>query len=239
MSQAPRHETADATGVRLAAIAGPVSILFGLVGLVVDRMWSFPASGASGAEIADFVQAHRTALLVAMLLNTAAVTLWLAFGAGVWRWLRRETGGESPFSASFLFGFVSFVTLLLAGFTAFFLLAYRAGEVSDPRLLYDLAFGLLAMSGMPTALALGSYAALVLGSDALPRWTALLACLGAIAHVALLASFVVTSGFFSLQGAVIIAIPGTLFAWIAGTGVAMLAADRTAAGSDSPAGARG
>jgi hypothetical protein len=33
------------------------------------------------------------------------------------------------------------------------------------------------------------------------------------------------NGFFSLEGQVITAIPATLFAWIMGTGIAMLAAD--------------
>jgi hypothetical protein len=43
--------------------------------------------------------------------------------------------------------------------------------------------------------------------------------------VVLLFSLVITDGFFSLQGGVIVAIPGTLLAWIFGTGVA-LAPDR-------------
>jgi hypothetical protein len=105
-------------------------------------------------------------------------------------------------------------------------LLYREADVSDPRLLYDLAFGLLAMSGAPTAVALGSYAALVYRAGYLPRWTALLALVGATAHVVLLASFVVTDGFFSLEGQVITAIPATLFMWIIGTGIAMLATDQ-------------
>ena len=54
--------------------------------------------------------------------------------------------------------------------------------------------------------------------------------MAAAAHVALLASFVVEDGFFSLQGEVIIYIPATLFIWIAGTGIALLAASRDPAG---------
>jgi hypothetical protein len=44
----------------------------------------------------------------------------------------------------------------------------------------------------------------------------------ALAHLVLLASLVITSGFFSLEGGVIIAIPATLFAWILGTGIVLL-----------------
>ncbi|HEY5052766.1 MAG TPA: hypothetical protein VII45_05090 [Solirubrobacterales bacterium] len=173
-------------------------------------------------------------MLVAMVLNTTAVGLWLVFG--VWLWLREATGGESVLSACFLVGLVSFVTLLFAGFTAFFALAYRAPESSDPRLLYDLSFGLLAMSVIPTALALGSYAALVFRGGRLPGWTALVAAVAAPAHLVLIASLLVRSGFFSLEGGVTTAIPATLFAWIFGVSVAMITAERSRAATVGPGG---
>jgi len=213
-------------GIRLAGVAGVLSIVLGIVGLPVDQMWTFPLSGATAGEIAAFAAANRTELLLAMVLNTTAVGLWLVFGAGVWLRMREVAGGESILPACFLAGLVSFVTLLLAGFSALLLLAYRAPEASDPRLLYDLCFALLAMSGIPTALALGSYAALVFRTDSMPRWTAALALVAALAHLLLLASLVVRNGFFSLEGGVTIAIPGTLFAWIAGTGMTMARTSR-------------
>ena len=46
--------------------------------------------------------------------------------------------------------------------------------------------------------------------------------MAALAHLVLLASLVITSGFFSLEGGVIIAIPAVLFAWILGTSIAMI-----------------
>ena len=168
------------------------------------------------------MKSHRSALLVAMVLSTIAVGLWLAFGVGVWVWLRETTGSVSVLSVCFLVGLVSFVTLLLAGFTAAFVLFYRAPNAPDPRLLYDLAFGLLAISGVPTALALGSYAAQVFSDSRLPTWSAWVAVVAALAHLVLLASLVITSGFFSLEGGVIIAIPAVLFAWILGTSIAMI-----------------
>lgn len=208
--------------IQLAGVAGVASIALGIAGSIVDEMRTFPGTSATAGEIAGYVGAHRSALLVAMVLSTAAVGLWLLFGVGVWQWLRETTGNVSVFSVCFLVGLISFVTLLLAGFTSFFMLVYRAGEVSDPRLLYDLAFGLLAMSGVPTALALGSYAMQVLRDSRLPRWTAWLAVVVALAHLVLLASLVITSGFFSLEGGVIIAIPAMLFAWILATSIVLL-----------------
>lgn len=215
--------------VKLAGFAGILSIALGIVGAIADQMWTFPGTGATAGEVAAFVDAHRSALLFAMVLNTAAVGLWLVFGAGVWMRLREPAGGESILSVCFLIGLVSFVTLLLAGFTAFFVLVYRAPEVSDPRLLYDLSFGLLAMSGIPTALALCSYAALAFDTDRLPGWTASVAAVAALAHLVLLASLLVTGGFFSLEGGVTIAIPATLFAWIIGTSFALVTADESEA----------
>jgi hypothetical protein len=211
--------------MRLAGASGLVGCALGIAGGIAVDIFEAPGTASSAAEITAFVDADRTAMLVGMLLSTAAVSLWTVFGAGVWLRLREATGAESLLAACFAFGIVGFITLLLAGFTSFFVLVYRAAEVSDARLLYDLAFGLLAMSGAPTAIALGSFAALVFRVGELPQWTAMLAALGAAAHVVLLASFVVTDGFFSLEGQVITAIPATLFLWIIGTGLAMVAAD--------------
>jgi hypothetical protein len=214
-------------GIKLAGLAGLLSIALGIVALPVDQMWAFPGTGATAGEVAAFAQANRAALLVAMALNSLAVGLWLVFGAGVWLRLRQVAGGESVLPACFLVGLISFVTLLLAGFTVFFVLVYRAPDAPDPRLLYDVSFALLAMSGVPTALALGSYAALGFQSGSLPRWTASLATLAALAHLLLLASLVIRSGFFSLEGGVTIAIPATLFAWIACTSWVILAEGRS------------
>jgi hypothetical protein len=215
-----------AASMRLAGAAGLLGCALGVVGSLVVDILDAPATTASAAEIVESVEGDRTELLVGMLLSTAAVSFWFVFGAGVWLRLRRASGPESLASACFAFGFIGFVTLLLAGFTAFFVLVYRDADVGDPRLLYDLTFGLLAMSGAPTAIALGSYAALVFRSSALPRWTAWLGVLSALAHVGLLASFVVSEGFFSLEGQVITALPATLFVWIIGTGITMVATEQ-------------
>ena len=220
------RDPSTAASMRFAGAAGLLGCALGVAGgLVVDILHA-PATTASAAEIVESVEGHQTALLVGTLLSTAAVSLWLIFGAGVWLRLRRPSGPDVLASTCYAFGFVGFVVLLLAGFTAFLVLVYRDADVGDPRLLYDLTFGLLAMSGAPTAIALGSYAVLVFRSTVLPRWTAWLGVVGALAHVALLASFVVSEGFFSLEGQVITAIPATLFTWIVGTSVAMLATER-------------
>ena len=186
--------------------------------------WEFPGTQAPASEITAYIVEHRSALLAGVLLNTLGVTLWGMFGMGIWLRLREASGGESFLTVCFVLGLISFMTLLLAGFVFFLVLTYRARHVSDPRLLYDITFGLLAMSGAPTAVALGSYATVTVRTRHLPLWTAALAALSAAAHVPLFASFVVENGFFSLEGQGITVIPGTLFFWILGTGLAMLRA---------------
>lgn len=210
--------------MRLSGLAGLVSLVLGVAGVIVDEMWSIPGTAANASEIAGFVDAHRSALLVAVILTAAGVALWLLFGVGVWVWMRETGGGDGFLPMCFVVGLVSFVTLLFAGFTSFLVLVYRAPEPSDPRLLYDLAFALLAMSGIPTALALGAYAAHVLSDRRLPALTAWIAIAAALANLVLLASFVLRSGFFSLEGGVIIAIPGTLFVWILAMSIVLLRA---------------
>jgi hypothetical protein len=41
----------------------------------------------------------------------------------------------------------------VVGFGPALVLAYRSGAIGDPRLLWDLSFGILGLSGVPTALA--------------------------------------------------------------------------------------
>ncbi|MGN6254481.1 MAG: hypothetical protein ACTHO8_05805 [Solirubrobacterales bacterium] len=196
--------------------------MLGVAGVFIGRMWEFPGTGANAAVIATFVDVHHSALLADMFLTTAAVGLWLPFGIGVWLCLSRPDAKGSLLPGGFLVGIVSLVTLLLAGFAVFFVALYRAPEVNNPQLLYDLSFALLAMSGLPTVLTAASYGFRVLRSAALPKWTAWLALAVALAHLLLLASLAIRSGFFSLEGGVTIAIPAILFAWILATSIAML-----------------
>jgi hypothetical protein len=208
---------------KLVGAVGVVGFIVPAVGGVLFApTWDFPGTGATASAITDYVVEHQDALRAGVVLNAIGVTLWGMFGVGIWLRLRQASGRETYASACFLFGVVSFVTILLAGFVCFLVLAYRGQGISDPRLLYDLAFALLAMSGLPTAVALGSYAWLTLRSRHLPAWTAVLAIVSAAAHVLLLLSFVVNRGFFSLEGQVITVVPATLFFWILATGIAML-----------------
>lgn len=171
--------------------------------------------------MALWAASHHDRLAVTMLLNTIGVTLWYVFGAAVWTYLRDRLPSGSPVPACFAAGFFGCVTLLLSGFTAFDILLYRQYGAEASMLLYDLTFGLLAMSGLPTIVAAGSCAVAVYVHRALPRSAGHFAVAAALVHPALLATLVIRGGPLSLEGFAITAMPAFLFAWILATALAM------------------
>src|SRR5436305_14412547 len=135
---------------RVLSVVGILGFAVPALGSVLFApTWDFPGTDASGASVLAYVSEHASSLRVGVLLDALGVTLWGLFGLGVWSRLR-DRGAAGAFMAG---GFSWLVPLLLAGFTAFLVLAYRAPELAphDAALLYDLTFALLAMSGLPTA----------------------------------------------------------------------------------------
>ncbi|OBK87348.1 hypothetical protein [Mycolicibacter sinensis] len=207
---------------RVARWSGTIGFVLPALTLVVYPIWSFPGTQTLATEVTQWAVVHHDRLVVTMLLNTIGVTIWLVFGAAVWTYLRDRLPVRSMLPLCFAAGFVGCVTLLLSGFTAFDLLLYRqqhSPEVAG--LLYDLTFGLLAMSGMPTVVALGAFAVAVYTHRVLPRYTAHLALAAAVVHPLLLLAFIVDDGPLSLEGFSITGMPGLFFAWILGTALAM------------------
>ena len=153
-------------------------------------IWEMPTTSASGAEVARYFAQHQAALRGTLVLDTIGVTLWMVFGGAVWLRLRRASASDTLATSLFGVAFTAMGVLLMTGFTCAFVLAYRAPDAVTARVLYDLTFGLLAMSGMPAIIALIAYAAVALSTKRLPRRTAELAILTAAVHVLLLVSLV-------------------------------------------------
>lgn len=219
---------------RVARWSGTLGVLLPALTLLAYPIWSFPGTRTPPIEVARWAMAHHDRLVATMLLFTIGVTLWFVFGAAVWAYLRDRLPMRSILPTCFAVGFIGCVTLLLSAFTAFDLLLYRRRSADVAELLYDLTFGLMAMSGLPTILALGAFAVAVYTRQALPRYTGHLALAAAMVHPLLLLSFVVRSGPLSLEGFPITAMPALLFVWILGTALAMpRARDQTLAGPGS------
>jgi hypothetical protein len=207
---------------RAAGVAGIAAVVLILVaGLLVSPIADAPDTASTGSEIAAHYEDERSAILASVFLYGLGMTLFLVFAAGVWCRLREAEGAPGFVAAIFAVGAVVLAGLIFAGFVPSSVLAYRAPDVASPRTLHDLTFGLAAISGFPTALALVAYAALAERAR-LSIWTVWIAWVAAIAHIVIAGSFFADEGFFSLEGDVIIWIPGTFFAWIAMTSFALL-----------------
>ena len=206
---------------RVARWSGIFGVVLPAITLMVYPIWSFPATRTQPVDISRWAMAHHDRLVLIMVLNTVGVTLWFVFGAAVWAHLRDRVPMKSVLPTCFAVGFIGCVTLLLSGFTAFDLLLYRRRSADAASLLYDLTFGLLAMSGMPIAVALAAFAVAVYTRQVLPVYTGHLAVAAAVVHPVLLLTFVFRTGPLSLEGLSISAMPAFLFAWILGTALAM------------------
>ena len=217
---------------RVARWSGLFGVVLPAITLLVYPIWSFPATRTQSVDVGRWAAAHHDRLVLTMALNTVGVTLWLIFGAAVWTYLRDRVPMKSIIPTCFAAGFIGCVTLLLSGFTAFDLLLYRRRSADAASLLYDLTFGMLAMSGMPLVVALGAFAVAVYARQALPAYAGHLALAAAVVHPVLLLTFVFRGGPLSLEGYSITAMPAILFAWILGTALAMPRSD-----DGAPAGA--
>ena len=209
---------------RIAGELGLASFVLIVAGaLVSPPLWNTTATTASGADVTAYLQDHRGRILAGVFVYSLGMMLFLCFAAALWTWLRRHEPEPRVLSNTFAFGALALVVLVIAGFMPAAVGAYREQPPELAVALRDLTFGLLALSGIPTAVTLGAYAALVWRYGPLPAWTAWLAAVGAVAHVVIAASFLRRSGFLSLEGDVIVFIPATLFAWIFAVGAALVA----------------
>jgi len=208
---------------RLIGLAGLAA--FGLIVVatfVSPPLWDAPGTNASAARVSAYAQQHSGRIVAGLLIFSLAVGLLLCFLAGLWAWLREHERAPHTLSSLFAFGAAAFAVMILAGFAPIYVLSYRAQPAMVAGPLGDLGFGLLALSGIPTAVCLGAYAALVIWLRCLPVWTAWLAIAAALAHDLIAASFVSHGSFLSVEGSVIVWVPATLFAWILATSAVLL-----------------
>ena len=193
-----------------------------LLAALIEPLWNWPPTEASGEEVAAYIGDNRGATIASILLYTVGMALMLVFCLALRSRFAHDERVPAGLANAFGAGAVSLVSVVYVGFAPALVLAYRAPDVGAAQELRDLSFGVLALSGVPTAICLGAFALIVLRAEVLPRVTAWFAVFGAIAHVAILGSFVPRTGFFSLEGFVIVAIPATMFFWLLVTSAALV-----------------
>ncbi len=208
---------------RIVGLLGLGAFALIAVATVISPLWEWPTTNASGEEIVGYMSEHRDAVLACTIFYSFGMGGFAVFAFALAERLR-AVGSSEPQRTIFLGGFAVLLAVVLAGFSAGLVLAYGADDL-DPKtakVLYDLTFGTLAVSGVPTAIALGAAALIRESGGLLDPVGRFIAAGAAVTHIALLFSFFPESGFFSLEGGVIVAVPATMFAWLAYTSVALV-----------------
>jgi hypothetical protein len=225
----------SARATRLIALAGLGSFALIIVAaFVAPPLWNAPGTNASATHVAAYLQANHGRTIASLYIYSLAMGLFLCFTGGLWSWLRQTEPAPQPLSSVFAFGAIALAVLIFAALVTAGVMSYRPQQPAFATSLSDMTFGLLALSGIPTAVCLGAYAALVLRHRCLPAWTGWLAVLAVDAHILIAASFVSHGGFLSLESSVIVWVPATFFAWILATSVVLLRIADRAALSSSP-----
>lgn len=188
---------------------------------VAPPLWDAPGTRSSAVAVAVYTRHNATRITVSLLIFSLAMALFLCFAAGLWSWFREREPAPQVLSSILALSGCALVVLILAGFVPMYVLGYRSEPAAVAGLLADTTFGLLALSGIPTAVFLAAFAALVLRLGGLPAWTAYLAVVAAGAHVLIAASFLSHGPFLSLESEVIVWVPSTFFAWILAVGAAL------------------
>jgi hypothetical protein len=211
--------------MRLVGVLGLASFALIIVSAFLSPpLWSAPGESSSAVHVAAYLQANHQRTIASLYTYSLAMGLFLCFSAGLWSWLREVEPTPQSLSAVFAFGAVALTVLVLASFATAGVGSYRPQSPALAVALSDMTFGLLALSGIPTAVCLGAYAALVLRHRFLPVWTGWLAAFAALAHIVVAASFMSHGSFLSLEGAVNVVVPATFFAWILAAGAVVLRA---------------
>jgi hypothetical protein len=212
----------SARATRLIALAGLASFaLIIIAAFVAPPLWEAPGTNSSAAHVAAYLQASHARTIASLFIYSIGIGLFLCFTGGLSSWLRQVEPAPQPLTAVFVFGAVALAVLIFAAFAFADVASYSPQQPAFAAALSNITFALLALSGIPTAVCLGAYAALVLRHGCLPAWTAWLALLGVDAHLVIAASFFSHGSFISLEGSVILWAPATFFAWILAVGVVL------------------
>jgi hypothetical protein len=128
-----------------------------------------PATGASAAELADFVAGHADRLLLAAFLDAVAVTLFFVFGAGLVRGFvtKRDALGDIAIGGVLLAVALSYV---LDATLVALVVVERSGEAQSLPAVAAVLDGLLRLFPFSIAAFLGAVAVAALADRSLPGW---------------------------------------------------------------------
>jgi len=208
--------------IRAAGLAGVTSFILIVVAAALLPFWTALHTTDSPEAFARYAQDQRSQIIAAMFLYSLGFGLFLLLAGALWAQLHRAGPGAQWLAAVFGFAAVAMSTMILAAFVPACVFAYRSHSPELAQTLWDLGFGMLALSGVPTAICMSAYATVVLCYRALPPWTGWVAAVGVVPHLFIAGSFMNHKGFLSVEGDVTLWVPITLFAWILAASIALV-----------------
>lgn len=208
--------------IRVIGLLGLIGFALIVTAAVILPFWTGIHTNDAAESFARYARDQQNRILVAMFLYSLAFGLFLVLSGVVWIEIRRANSATDWVGAVFGIAAAAMSTMILVAFVPACVSAYRSHSPEISRMLFDLSFGALAFSGIPTAVCMAAYAVATLCFTTLPRWTGWVAAMGAIPHLVIAGSFLVKDGFFSLEGDVILWVPVTLFGWILAASTALL-----------------
>jgi hypothetical protein len=202
--------------LRWGGLAGVGAVVLAIIARLV--MGGAPASTDTMGVIASYMNDNRGRILLAVLLYSAAIALFLWFGAALATAFRRaDDTSDTP--AVVLAGFtlvsaVAFIAISMFGATTY-ALTVHAGLLILAAVPYSVAAVMATIAGIAMALPMTAVAVAIMRTHLFPMWMAYFA--GVVALISLVAALTVwaTKGAWAPGGWVPTYIPMVLLAlWI-------------------------
>lgn len=205
-------------GPRFTAGSGALAVV--LYGVVAAMMSDAPGVEVGAPEVHAWVAGHRNEMLAAAYLWGLCTCATMGFLAGLWGALKERS---PTFAMLGLAGGFSVFTLAFAGFALWLGAAYGVAHQppATTKLLADLNYLFVSMTGFPTAVSMGGFLAAM---HRHPRVPAALQGLGVVvvaAHLLSAGAFA-ASGLLSPSGVGVYVAPVLYYLWILGVSLALL-----------------
>jgi hypothetical protein len=214
---------------RVGALAGIAFVVVAVLAAAVTGS-SIPKPDDADQVFKDFFIDKHDQLITQAWLYALAAPLLLWFGATVRRVLRKAEGDKGYLGDLFLAGTTADAALLVALMAmqvAVSNVADRLAPETVRGIGLDFGAAVVALFGFLIATTALAFAAVVLATNVLPRWTACLAVIALVLNLVGTAGVFFDDGSFSIEGGLIVFVPflSTLL-WYFGTSIAMLRARR-------------
>jgi hypothetical protein len=200
---------------RFTALMGIATAVLALVAFTIFGSLSAPTQSDNGEQVARFFSDHRTVMSVLIYLVAVSFGFNLAFFVALRDLLKRRAPDLETLSTVGAIGGIVFLAVLFVGFGVLLQLVYRegAGDPATQRTLFDIYNLNITMTGVPTAVCLGAFSAVILRSGVLPAWLAWYGFAVGAAHLLSMGSLA-RGGVFSPDVVAAFVAPLMFYLWV-------------------------